>query len=219
MVIHIDDRERDKTVEEEKKDSQTEKVTQGDEEPTEKKHKTEEKPLEKMTKAELLEKIKGLQEESKKNYDLYLRSQAEMENIKKRNAKEKEEWIKYANETLIKEILPVMDNLENAISHTQNENSLQSLKEGVELTLKGLKDSLVKSGLAEVKAEGEPFDPCFHHAVSELEDKSVKAGIIIQELQKGYLLNQRLIRPAMVVLSKGGPNDATGHDKTLEEVC
>lgn len=219
MVIHIDDRKRDKTVEEEKKDSQVEKVTQGDEEPTEKKHKTEEKPLEKMTKAELLEKIKGLQEESKKNYDLYLRSQAEMENIKKRNAKEKEEWIKYANETLIKEILPVMDNLENAISHTQNENSLQSLKEGVELTLKGLKDSLVQSGLAEVKAEGEPFDPSFHHAVSELEDKSVKAGIIIQELQKGYLLNQRLIRPAMVVVSKGGPNDATDHDKTLEEVC
>jgi molecular chaperone GrpE (heat shock protein) len=112
MVIHIDDRKRDKTVEEEKKDSQVEKVTQGDEEPTEKKQKAEEKPLEKMTKAELLEKIKGLQEESKKNYDLYLRSQAEMENIKKRNAKEKEEWIKYSNETLIKEILPVLDNLE-----------------------------------------------------------------------------------------------------------
>jgi molecular chaperone GrpE len=101
-----------------------------------------------------------------------------------------------------------LDNLENAISHTQNESSLQALKEGVELTLKGLKDSLVKSGLDEVKAEGEPFDPCFHHAVSELEDKSVKAGTILNELQKGYLLNQRLIRPAMVVVSKGGPNDA-----------
>lgn len=219
MVIHINDQERDKTVKEEEKDSRAEKVTQGDKELTEKKHKAQEKPLEKMTKAALLEKVKEAQEGSKNDYDLYVRSQAEMENVKKRNAKEKEEWVKYANETLIKDILPVMDNLENAISHSHNEDSLQALREGVELTLKGLKDSLVKSGLEEVKAEGEPFDPCFHHAVSELEDNSLKAGIILHELQKGYLLKQRLIRPAMVVVSKGGPNDVTDHDEPPEKGC
>jgi len=185
--------------------TQIESETPDEEKSQEKKGADKEKPLEKMTKKELLQKITDLQEESKKNYDLFLRSQAEMENIKKRNKKEKGEWVKYSNETLIKELLPVVDNLENALSHSQNENSLNALKEGVELILKGLRDTLKKSGVEEVKAEGEPFDPCFHQAVSELEDDGVEAGIIINELQKGYFLNQRLVRPAMVVVSKGKP--------------
>jgi molecular chaperone GrpE len=195
-----------RTVEE--KDFQKENSVKREVDPSEKGHKAE-KPLEKMTKAELLTRIREVQEESKGNYDLYLRSQAEMENVKKRNKKEKEDWIKYANESLIKEILPVMDNLEMAISHSQNENSLDALKEGVELTLKGLRDTLIKSGLEEVKAEGETFDPCFHQAVSELEDENVEAGTILRELQRGYTLNRRLIRPAMVVVSKGKPREGT----------
>jgi molecular chaperone GrpE len=195
------------------KTSQIEKAIQDEDKPVEKGHKAKEKPLEKMTKPELLQKINELQEESEKNHDLYLRSEAEIENIKKRNKKEKEDWVKYANETLVKEILPVIDNLEMAISHAHNENSLHALREGVELTLKGLRDTLEKSGLEEVKAEGEPFDPSYHHAVSEQEDQNVEAGIILQELQKGYTLNKRLIRPAMVVVSRGKPDDATNHDK------
>ena len=198
------------------KDPQVERAIQSKEKPVEKNHKTEEKPLEKMTKSELLEKTTEFQEASKKNYDLYLRSQADIENIKKRNKKEKAEWVKYSNETLIKEILPVLDNLEKAISHSDNENSLHALREGVDLTLKGLKNTLVKSGLEEVKTLGEPFNPCFHQAVSEHEDKNVGAGMILQELQRGYTLNQRLIRPAMVIVSKGMPGNATNHDKTPE---
>ncbi|MGD8229516.1 MAG: nucleotide exchange factor GrpE [Desulfobacteraceae bacterium] len=194
------------------KDPEAEKSIQDEEIPVEKTETVDEKPLEKMTKAELLEKIAELQEASQKNHDLYLRSEAEIENIKKRNRKDKEEWVKYANETLIKEILPVMDNLEMAISHSQQENSIQALKEGVELTLKGLRDVLGKSGLEEVKAEGEPFDPSYHHAVSELADENVEPGIILQELQKGYVLKKRLIRPAMVIVSKGGP-DGTADDR------
>jgi molecular chaperone GrpE len=163
----------------------------------------EDKPIEEMSKQELIEKLDRLQEKVDKNYDQYLRSQAEMENIIKRNKKEKEDWIKYANETLIKDLLPVMDNLEKAISFTDDKNSLDALKEGVELTLKNLKDTLTKSGLKEVEAQGKPFDPTYHHAVSEQDAEDVAAGIILQELQKGYMLHQRLIRPAMVVLSKG----------------
>ncbi|MDY7034618.1 MAG: nucleotide exchange factor GrpE [Thermodesulfobacteriota bacterium] len=196
--------------------TEEESMTQGEESIDEKDKKDKEKPLEKMTKAELLQKIKDLQEESKDNYDLYLRSQADIENLKKRTRKEKDEWIKYSNETLIKEILPVMDNLEKAIAHSDIEDSHKALKEGVELTLKGLKDTLIKSGLEEVKAEGEPFDPLFHQAVSELEDDSVKAGIILKELQRGYILNQRLIRPAMVVVNKGKPGHETDHGKAPE---
>ena len=192
--------------------SEEKQATEEEEKQTEDEPDTKEKPLAKMTKPELLEKITELQEESKNNFDLYLRSQAEMENIKKRNKKDKEDWVKYANETLIKEMLPVIDNLEKAISHSRNENSFDALKEGVALTLKGFMDALQKSGLAEVKAHGEPFDPNFHQAVSQQEDHNVEPGIILEELQKGYTLNDRLIRPAMVVVSKGKPGDVSGND-------
>lgn len=171
----------------------------------------EEKSLEEMSKAELVQKASELQEEADQNYDLYLRSHAELENVIKRNKKEKEDWIKYSNETLIKEMLPVLDSLEKAISFSDNKNSFNALKEGVELTLKSLKEVLIKSGLEEVEAEGKPFDPAYHHAVSEQEDENVEPGTILQELQKGYRLNQRLIRPSMVVLSKATPHKA--HDR------
>ncbi|MCP4666868.1 MAG: nucleotide exchange factor GrpE [Deltaproteobacteria bacterium] len=159
-------------------------------------------PLEKMTKAQLLKKVREVQESVDKNFDLYLRSQAEIENLKRRFKKEKEDLAKYANESLIKRLLTVMDNLQNAVTHSRDKKALKALGEGVELTLKGLMDALEKAGLEQVQAQGEPFDPNFHEAVSEREDDASEAGTVLQELQKGYILNQRLIRPAMVVVSK-----------------
>ncbi|MEE9420260.1 MAG: nucleotide exchange factor GrpE [Desulfatiglandaceae bacterium] len=164
--------------------------------------KEKETPLEKMTKAELLEKVKEAQELEEKNFDLYLRSQAEIENVKKRAQKEKTELAKFSNESLIKQLLPVADSLEKAIAHSEEGNSIDALREGVKLTLKGLMDTLKRAGLEEVKSVDEPFDPNFHEAVSEQEDSSVKPGTVTKELQKGYLLNERLIRPSMVVISK-----------------
>jgi molecular chaperone GrpE len=161
-----------------------------------------EKPFDKMSKTELLEKVNELKKTSEKNTDLYLRTQAEIENLKKRAQRDKEDWIKFSNESLIKQLLPVMDNLENAIAHSKDENNLDALIEGVNLTLKGLNDTLEKGGLVSIEAEGKPFDPNFHEAVSEQENNEVDSGTVILELQKGYLLNERLIRPAMVVVSK-----------------
>jgi molecular chaperone GrpE len=160
-------------------------------------------PLEKMTKADLLEKIKEVQKQAEENYDLYVRSQAESENMKKRFQKEKEDLARYSNESLIKQLLSVADNLEKAISHSSDEKSVGALREGIELTLKGLMDILGRAGLQTVKAEGESFDPNFHEAVAGMEDNTVKPGMVLQELQKGYMLNQRLIRPAKVIVSKG----------------
>jgi len=176
-------------------------------------------PFDEMSREQLLEKVKELQKESEKNYDLYLRSQAEMENMKKRNKKDKEDWLKFANESLIKEILPVLDNLEKALSHSNKDHSIDALKEGIHLTLKGLKDSLSKSGLEEVKAVGEPFDPCFHEAVSETSDPKAKPGTVVTELQKGYVLNRRLIRPAMVVVNKNQANRKASQDMSSEGAC
>ncbi|WP_035253006.1 nucleotide exchange factor GrpE [Desulfatiglans anilini] len=164
--------------------------------------KTDSKPAEEMSREELLQKLKEVQEAADKNFDLYLRSQAEIENLKKRSQKEKEGLMRFGNESLIKRLLPVVDNLETALIHVEDEKALEALREGVNLTLKGLKDALHKEGVSEVKALGEPFDPHFHDAISEQEDASVEPRTIIHELQKGYLLNDRLVRPATVVVSK-----------------
>lgn len=164
---------------------------------------SEEVPLEVMTRDQLIEKIRESQAEAEKNFDLYIRSRAEMENLKRRFQREKEDLSKFANEVLIKQLLPVIDNLEKALEHAQGKDALDALKEGVRLTLKGLKDALIKEGLVEVKTEGVPFDPNYHEALMQKEDESVPAGTVIQTCQTGYLLNERLMRPALVVVSKG----------------
>jgi len=165
------------------------------------------KRVEEMTKQELLEKLKDTEKKSQENYDLYMRTYAEMENIKKRGIREREDLARYANESLIKEILPVIDNLQKAISHAQNDKNPSGLVEGVELTLDGLMKTLEKAGLKEVEAEGKPFDPNLHEAISTQIDDKVAPGHVIMELQKGYVLNGRLIRPSMVVISEGNGDD------------
>ena len=163
----------------------------------------EEIPSEKMTEAQLLEKLDEIQKLAEKNYDLYIRSQAEIDNLKKRFKKEKEELAEFSNESLIRQLLVGIDSLEKAIEHAQDENTIHALREGVELTLKGIMDTLKRAGLEEVKAMGEPFDPNFHEAVLVQEDNTVSPGTVLNEFQKGYTLNQRLLRPATVTVSKG----------------
>ncbi len=164
-------------------------------------------PLEKMSKKELIKKIVDLRESEKKNYGLYLRGQADIENLKKRFQKEKGDLIKFSNDTLIKQLLTVIDNLEKAVEHGEDENNLKGLIEGVELTHKGLKNILKKSGLEVITSLGESFDPNYHEAMFELEDDSAEPGTVVKELQKGYLLNERLLRPAMVAVSKRSKQD------------
>lgn len=156
-----------------------------------------------MTKQELIEKLKDTEQKSQENYDLYMRTYAEMENVKRRGVKEREELAKFANESLIKEILPVIDSLEKALSHVEDGNNPSGLAEGLELTLNGLMTTLEKAGLEEVEAMGKPFDPHFHEAISQQADDTVPPKHIIMEMQKGYLLNGRLIRPSIVVISQG----------------
>jgi molecular chaperone GrpE len=164
---------------------------------------SKEVPLEEMTRDQLIEKIKATEAEAVKNFDLYIRSRAEIENLKRRFQREKDDLSKFANEVLIKQLLPVIDNLEKALEHSQGQDALDALKEGVRLTLKGLKGVLSKEGLEEVKAEGALFDPNYHEALMQKEDDSVPPGTVIQACQTGYVLNERLVRPALVVVSKG----------------
>jgi molecular chaperone GrpE len=165
--------------------------------------KERQKQVDEMTKQELLEKLRDVEKQSQENYDLYMRAYAEMENIKKRGVKEREDLAKFANELLIKEILPVIDSLEKALIHARDGTNPSGLAEGIEMILKGLMNTLEKAGLKEVEAMGKPFDPHFHEAVSQQPDDTVPPKHVIMEMQKGYLLNGRLIRPSIVVISQG----------------
>ena len=208
--IKIKINEEGEKIENNKEMYKEKEKVEGIEEPSkksrEKARKKKAKTVEEMTKQELLRKLKDTEKQSEKNYDLYMRTYAEMENIIKRGKKEKAELTKYANESFIKEILPVIDNLQKAISHAQNDKNPSGVVEGLELTLNVLMKTLDKAGLKEVEAEGEPFDPNFHEAISQQIDDKVAPGHVIIELQKGYLLNGRLIRPSVVVISQGNGN-------------
>lgn len=148
--------------------------------------------------------LEKAQEEAREAQDKLLRVAAEFENHKKRLQREKETALKYAEEHLIREILPAIDNLERAMAQGQNgENGAANLADGVELTLKGLVTTLEKFGLSPFASVGEPFDPNFHEAMVMECSKDVPEQRIIQEYEKGYMLKDRLLRAAKVVVSKG----------------
>jgi molecular chaperone GrpE len=152
--------------------------------------------------AELREKLQAKEKESEENYQRYLRQIAEVENFKKRVNREKEDAIRFANENLIKDILPVIDNLERAISHAQGGGNGNPLVEGVEMVLKGLLDVFSKHGVVQVPAVGAVFDPGKHEAMAQVESTEHEPNTIINEHHKGYLFRDRLLRPALVTIAK-----------------
>jgi molecular chaperone GrpE len=143
------------------------------------------------------------EKDARENYDRFLRAAADLDNYKKRSDKEKADAITYANEKLVLEILPVMDNLERALEHTEGvHDNLDSLKEGVTLTITQMFTVLKKFGLEEVKAVGERFDPALHHAITHDDGGGAEPGTVLKEFQKGYILKGRLIRPSMVSVAR-----------------
>ena len=137
-------------------------------------------------------------EEAKNNYDRFVRQVAELENFKKRAAREKDEGIRFANETLVKDLLPVIDNLERAVSHAQGGGNGKPLVEGVEMVLQGLLDVLTQHGVVQISAIGQPFDPRKHEAMAQVESENHEPNTVLEEYHKGYLLKDRLLRPALV---------------------
>ena len=152
---------------------------------------------------ELEEKIKTTEEEAKETYDRFLRVSAEFENYKKRSAREMDDFRKFANQSLLKEMLSVVDNLELAInSANANPKSDSSLKEGLDLTHKEIMRVFDKFNVKPIESKGKSFDPTYHEAVMQEETEEYPKNTVINEMQKGYLIHDRLLRPAMVVVSK-----------------
>ncbi len=144
-------------------------------------------------------------------YQKYIRLAADFENYKKRLAKEKADVIAYGNEELIKALLNVIDNLERALDHADADEDPKPLIEGVKLVHKQFLSCLEKFGVQFVDASpGEEFDPRLHQAIERVESPDFTPGLIISEMLRGYTLKDRLLRPALVVVSKGPSGAAAG---------
>ncbi len=133
--------------------------------------------------------------------DKYLRLYAEFENYKKRMQRDKEELVKYCNESILYEILPVIDNLEMALSHATDDVS-GGLVKGVEITLREFQRVMEKFGLVPISAKGEPFDPSVHHAMSQVVRSDVEDKTVVEEYRKGYMFGEKVLRPSLVAVSK-----------------
>ncbi len=135
----------------------------------------------------------------------YLRIAAEFENFKRRALKERQDLHNYAHENLIKQLLPVVDNLERAVGHARQEEGgdAKSLLEGIELTYRSLMQALEKLGVQGIESEGERFDPKIHEAIRQMPSAEHESGVVAEVFQKGYLLKDRLIRAALVAVSSG----------------
>jgi len=147
--------------------------------------------------------LEKLKDELAVEKDRVLRLSAEFENYKKRSSKEMNDFKKFANETIFRQLLTVVDNMERAINSAKDEESDASfLLEGVEMTHKEILRILTNFNVKPVEAEGKTFDPAFHQAVTQQETEDYPENTVVVELQKGYLFHDRLIRPSMVVVSK-----------------
>lgn len=167
--------------------------------------------------AQLQRQLEEKTKEAQKNYDRYLRLAAEMENLKKRAEREKADLLQFANENLIKELLPVVDNLELALQHGRQAETPAPFLEGLEMVHQGFLKALARFGVTPLEAVGQAFDPAFHNAVMQEAAPEAPDCSVLKELQKGYLINQRLLRPAMVVVARNTANTGSQTDSTVQE--
>ncbi len=152
---------------------------------------------------DLAEQLKHKEQEAQENSERLLRVSAEFENYKKRASREMDEFRKFSNQSLIKEMLSVVDNLELAMSSTNGHEAIdKGLLEGLEMTHREILKVFEKFDVKPISASGQPFDPTYHEAVMQEETDELPENTVVSELQKGYLIHDRLLRPSMVVVAK-----------------
>jgi len=161
---------------------------------------------------DLAAKLAEKTQEAQDNYEKFVRAVAEMENVKKRLERERGELVQFANENLLKELLPVLDNLERALEHGRQFEAPEGMMEGLDLVQQDFLKVLGRFGVSPLESVGQPFNPAFHHAVMEEEAPEVADQTVLKELQRGYLLHTRLLRPAMVVVSRNQQSNSSRVD-------
>ena len=140
-------------------------------------------------------------EEAARNWDLYLRERADLENFKKRMQRDRTDTLRYAIEPLVRDLLPVIDNLERAVDHAASGGDGQPFIDGVRLVLKSALDVLERHGIRRIDATGQPFDPARHEAVAQVAAPDRQSNQVVQQFEPGYSLHDRLIRAAKVSVS------------------
>ena len=149
---------------------------------------------------QLQEQLAAKETEARDNWDRFVRERADLENYRKRANREKEELLNYGNKSLIEEILPIVDNLERALAHA-DEDGQSAVVEGIRMTHVMLVTALKKFGVTPIESVGTPFDPAFHQAMAQVPTDEQAPNTVVEEFQKGYLLKERLLRPAMVTVA------------------
>ena len=168
--------------------------------------------------ANLKAEYEAYRTKSEEQHDQMLRTIAEFDNSRKRSEREKEESVKYALESFVKALIPTIDSIERASESTKGSQDFEALAEGVEMIYTGLLSVLEKHGITPIKAVNERFDPMQHEAITHVESAEVPENCVIEEWQKGYVLNNRVIRPSMVSVSKGkGEQIEAGEAPDIEE--
>lgn len=152
--------------------------------------------------ADLRAQLEEKQKEAGENYDKYLRAVADLDNYKKRAARERADYIKYANENILKDLLSVLDNMERAREHAATSRDFDSFLEGLDLIQGQFRDLLTRYGVETVETKGREFDPNLHEAVMRVPANDENENKIVEEFEKGYILNGRLLRPAKVSVAK-----------------
>ena len=162
---------------------------------------------------------KQAQEELQIYQDKYIRLAAEFENYKRRAQRDQSDAIRYANESLLKNLLSTLDNLERAIQCGKDAGASGALLEGVELTHKQFLETVGKLGVSQVSSTGSRFDPTMHQAVAQVESETAEPNTVVEEFQKGYFLHDRILRPAMVTVAKekSDQTETTSTQDTGEE--
>jgi molecular chaperone GrpE len=165
--------------------------------------------------SELQQALSAKAEEVTALNDKYLRLAAEFDNYKRLIQRDQRDQVRFGNEPLLKELLPVVDNLERAIKSSREGGNNDVLIQGVELTLKQLTGALAKFHVTPIETVGQPFNPATHHSVTSVASKKVPEHHVVDEFQRGYLLHDRILRAAMVSVSTGKGNGKTGTDDTI----
>lgn len=167
---------------------------------------------------EMEETVESLKKEAAENHDRLLRVAAEFENYKKRAAREMNDFRKFANESFVKAMLPVVDSLDLAIESSNNhKHADNSMVEGVNMTLKEILKVFEQFGVKRFESIGNTFDPSLHQAVMQEETKAYPDNTVLRELQKGYMIHDRLLRPAMVVVSKKTAESENSENSTQKK--
>ncbi|MYL33416.1 nucleotide exchange factor GrpE [Pontibacillus yanchengensis] len=146
--------------------------------------------------------VEQLRQEKDETYQRLLRLQADYDNFRRRSQKEREDDLKYKSQDLVEELLPIVDNFERALQTEVQDDSAKSFVEGINMVYRQLKDALNKQGVEEIPAVGEEFDPNMHQAVMQVNDENYESNVVVEELQKGYKLKDRVIRPSMVKVNQ-----------------